>query len=362
MAMAVTKAGQSRADQFGLACSALDVQLGSASLELPAHSATYADYGHASGAGEPLEARVFNYYHRTSRGYPITLKETQANIESRVREVQERHSPPLTLISLEHAGDLGEEGLGAFHALQVRMGLPVITTVERNPMQGLDALRGELEAFDRLDTDQERLPTISVRCGTADFRAKLLHVVKNYGAFNLQWGGYGENSARWSVLSATLREHAAWCNIVGILNRGVDVTARPGRRIRTTGVVRPLLYGGHSYCFAWPHVRSAPGAGGGGAGGRGTPRPGGRRGGGAEGEAGQQARRAELFDPGTWLYGPSALGYSTARTRSFNAIQRALGAAREAIVAGTLYSGHCPRAPGLGETLGQSGMPQGRRA
>jgi len=68
--MAITKAGQSLADQAGLACSAIDVQLGSLSLELPAHSATYADYGHASDAGVPLDARVFNYYHRTSRGVP----------------------------------------------------------------------------------------------------------------------------------------------------------------------------------------------------------------------------------------------------------------------------------------------------
>lgn len=355
MAMAVTKVGQSLDEERGLACSAINVQLGPVSLELPAHSATYADYDRASGAGAPLEASVFNYYHRTSRGYPIAHRDTQANIGSRIREVQERHNPPMALVSLEHHGELDERGLEAFHDLQVRLGLPIITTVEKNPMQGLDALREELEAFDRLDTGQERLPTISVRCDTADFRAKLLHVVRHYGGFNLQWGGYGDYSARWNVLSATLRDHATWCNVVGILNRGTYVTARSGRRIRTTGVARPLLYGGHSYCFAWPHVHSVADARGGGSAGPGILPRGGRRDG--QGEAMQQGQRVELFDPRTWLYGPSALDYSVARTRSFNAIQGALGLAREAIADGTLYSRHCDGAPGLGGALGQAGGP-----
>jgi len=87
-------------------------------------------------------------------------------------------------------------------------------------MQGLDALREELEGFDRLDTDQERFPTISVRCDPADFRAKLLHIVGNYGGFNLQWGGHGEYAAGWRILSETLRDHPVWCTWSGCSTGG----------------------------------------------------------------------------------------------------------------------------------------------
>lgn len=333
MAMAVTLAGQSQDAQSGLACSALSVQLGDAALDLPALNANYSDYAHASRAGMPLDARVFNYYHRDSAGYPIHHPSTQNNIESRVRAVQARHAPPLTILSLEHPGDLTDRGLDALHRIQVRLGLPIITTAEKNPMQGLEALRAELEAFDRLETEQARFPTISVKCDPADFRAKLLHIVGNYPGFSLQWGGHKEFSDRWDILSAVLREHPVWCNVVGILNREARIAAHGGQKIRTTGAARPLLYGGHSYCFAWPHFHPPPDTG---------------------GEApGGPAPKPALFNPGTWCYEPRKLEYSAARTKSFNAIQEALGVARNEIVAGALYSRHCDQRLGLRTALGQ---------
>lgn len=333
MAMAVTMVGQSRADQIGLACSAINVQIGDISLELPAHSANNSDYDHAAEAGISLDAGVFNYYHRNSAGYSIEHKTTQDNIASKISQKQKAHSPALTILSLEHYKDLDASGLEALHGLQVRLGLPILTTVEKNPMQDLDGLREELEAFDRLDTDQERFPTISVRCDPDSFEEKLLHIVRNYDGFNLQWGGYAGHSASWSILSKVLRDHNVWCNVVGILNRGVNVATPTGEKIRTTGITRPLLYGGHSYCFAWPHTHPQAEAGGGA-----------RR---------QPKQRVELFSPATWRYEPSRLGYPAARTRSFNAIQGALGAAREEIAVGTFYSSLCSRMPGMRGALRQ---------
>jgi len=333
--MEVTKTGQSYDGERGLACSAISVRLGDARLELPAHGANNSDYDHASAAGIPLDAGVFNYHHRNSAGYSVEHTATQDNIASKVAAKRAQHGPLLTVLTLEHPGDLTASGLGALHALQVRLGLPIITTVERNPMQGLDGLRAELEVFDRLETDQERFPTVSVRCEPGNFREKVRHIAQNYGGFNLQWGGYTENSASWIILSETLRDHDVWCNVVGILNRGVGVPAGKGKGMRTSSVVRPLLYGGHSYCFAWPHVHpTATTTGGGGA-------------------ARQQGQRIELFNRGTWAYGSSRLDYSEARTRSFNAIQGALADARKEIAGGTLYSRLCSQAPGLRETLGQ---------
>lgn len=335
MAMAVTLTGQSQDAQSGLACSALSVQLGDVDIDLPALSANYSDYAHASRARMPLDAHVFNYYHRDSAGYPISHTSTQNNIESRVRSVQASHSPPLAILSLEHPGDLTDRGLGAFHELQMRLGLHVITTVEKNPMQGLDALRAELEAFDRLETDREKFPTISVKCDPADFRAKLMHIVDNYGGFNLQWGGHGQFAAQWGILPAVLRDRPVWCNVVGILNRTASIAAQDGQKIRTTGAARPLLYGGCSYCFAWPHFHSPPPVGG--------------------EEFGGQTPKSTLFNPETWCYEPRRLEYSVARTKSFNAIQGALGVAREEIRAGTLYSRHCDQRLGLRAALGQLG-------
>lgn len=199
-------------------------------------------------------------------------------------------------------------------------------------MQDLEGLRGELEEFERLETDRERFPTVSVKCDPGNFREKLRYVVRNYGGFNLQWGGYTEHLASWRALSEELRGHAVWCNVVGILNRAARVTTPTGEKVRTSGVARPLMYGGHSYCFAWPHVHPAPKVGRGGA-----PQ--------------RREQRAEVFNAGTWGYDPSALDYSAARTMSFNAIQDALGQAREEIAAGTLYSRLCPRMPGLDGTL-----------
>jgi len=349
MAMVVTRVGQSHDGKSGLSCSALSVRLGGVSLELPTLSATGADYDHASSARMALDADVFNYYHRHSMGYPITHRGTQDNIGARVREAQKRHGPRLTLVSLEHPGDLTDAGLAAFHALQVRLGLRVITTVEKNPMQGLGGLREELEAFDGLDTDQERFPTISVRCDPRDFREKLLHIVDRYGGFNLQWGGHGEFSTRWRILADTLRANDVWCNVVGILNRESEISMA-GQKIRVSGAARALLYGGHSYCFAWPHYHPPATAGGGAS-------QGGASQGGARGPGGRDGA-ATLFNPETWLYGPCGLDYHVARTRSFNAIQGALGLAREEILGGTFYSLHCAQRPGLGGALAQvSGLP-----
>jgi len=327
----VSKTGQSYDAELGLACSAIDVQLGSAHIRLPAVCANYADYSHAHKAGVPLRAPMFNYHHRNTSGYSIAHKATQNNIEAKIAEVQERHRPSMTIMSLEHPGDLTASGLGAFHRLQMRLGLPIITTVEKNPMQDLRSLMRELEPFDRLETDQERFPTISVRCDPIDFKEKLLYIVSSYNGFNLQWGGYSKFSERWGILSSVLRDYPVWCNVVNILNREVSIGTPMGQKIRTSGMVRSLLYGGHSHCFAWPHYH--PPAGG--------------------GASRRQAQKATLFNPRTWCYEPCDLEYSVARTRSFNAIQEALGLAREQILAGTLYSRHCRQRLGLNEAMAQ---------
>jgi len=351
MATQVVRTGAVRDPRTGLSCSTLRVGVGGLEADLPALSATYSDYDHASRAGRRLDAGTFNYYHRVSASGPLGHRSTLENIAARVRAVQRAHKPPLTLISVEQpSGDLGDGDLAAFHEMQRRLDLPFITTAEKSPEQDVEGLREELERLDRFDARQNILPTISARSGISNFEKKLQHVVRNYSGFNLQWGGYSAYFDRWALLSATLRDHAVWCNVVGITPRYVQTTASTGQKIRPSNIVNAVLCGGHSYCIAWPRRQPQ------------TPVSKRRARVGKRGDKAIPRKNPMLFDPGTWCYDPCDLANSVARTVSFNSMQASLGTVRKKIRDGTFYGAHCPETLGLREALARisksaAGMP-----
>lgn len=231
-----------------------------------------------------------------------------------------------------HDGSLNARSLLAFYNLQKRLGLPVITTTERNPLQGVSGFIREMRAFEAFETDQARAPTVNVLCDPENFGAKLRYIARRHRIVNVQWAGYRENAATWETLSRTLRDARMWCNVIGITRRYETTRGEAGKKIHPASIVPPLLLGAHT-CSVMP--KSYP-----------------------KGDGGSNAKkgagpRVMDFDPGTWCYGPSRLPANVARARSFNAVQGALGPVRSSILDGSFYSRACAERLGLRACLGQ---------
>lgn len=307
-------------DNASLACAALEVRLGGHSLEFPALGATYADYGHARKAGVGLDADTLCYYHLDYKR-PITKGKTRKNVAERIGRTQELHRPKLTIAHMVHDGSLTGASLRAFYEFQEDLGLHVITTTEKDPLQGIGAFRREMEGFEAFETDRARAPTVSVRCDPEHLEAKLRHVARRHRIVNVQWGGHAKYAAGWEVLAGVLRSNDLLCNVIGLPRRYETVALADGQQARPSAAIPPLLYGAHLSSAMPP---SYP------------------RGGEAFGAGGAQDA-VMGFDPDTWCYEASGLEPEMARARSFNDTQDALGIARTGILDGSFYSRVCGR-------------------
>lgn len=314
-----------------LACGAPTVKLGETSLGLPSLAATFADYDNARKAGVSLEAGIFNYSHLDS-GRPMIDGITQKNMARRIRETQEAHGPKVTIAHMVHKGGLTDAGLLAFYELQRSIGLPVLTTTEKNPEQGVSQFIGEIGAFEDFETDQAKAPTISVKCDPEDFEAKLRYIEGRYRIVNVRWAGYWTHLPTWEALSRAMRRSDMWCNVVGV-GRAYE-TVKVGRRsVYPASITLAMMFGAHSYSVM---PQSFP---------RDAGKPAG---------AGERPRKVMRFDPATCSYRPSRLPAGVARARSFNSIQEMLGTARSGILDGSFYSGACSERPGLRACLAQA--------
>ncbi len=335
MSLEITKVSQSHDPANNLACSHLETRINDVTHHLPAICANYADYDHARKAGLGLRTDMFNYHHNLRDSQSLTDKSALNNIAKRIKLVQDIHKPSITSISLQHSGNLTDGALGEFHEFQGRLGLPIITTVEKNPLQGLDSFREELEQFDDFPTDSIRSPTITMRGDPEDFKDKLLHIVRNYRRFNLQWNGL-KYFDRWQILSPILRDHDVWCNMIGITSKFERISVGPKQYALRSNIVPALVCGAHTHCFSWP--ASPPRFGHNGT----TSKP-----------FGRSKSSAKLFDPQTWCYDESQLDSHIAHVRSFNAIQDELDNVRASIDSGAFYSDYCAQKPALRATIGK---------
>ena len=250
MSLEITRVGLSHDQSNSLACGHLEAQIDGTTHHLPALCASYADYDHARKAKLPLHTDIFNYHHDLHDSHPITARSVQNNIAQRITLTRDSHQPSITSISLQHSGNLTDAALGAFHTLQERLGLQIITTVEKDPYQDLASFREELEQFNSFPTDSIRSPSITMEGDLEDFKDKLQYIVKNYGRFNLQWGGL-KYSDKWQLLSSVLRDHDVWCNVIGIMNKFQRISVDPKQYVQRSNIVLPLLSGAHTYCFSW---------------------------------------------------------------------------------------------------------------
>lgn len=306
-----------------LASAALEMRLGGRPLEFPALGATYADYGHARKAGANLDADVFAYYHLDYKR-PISKREARDNVAERIERTQERHRPRLTIVHMLQDGSLTGTSLRAFHEFQRDLGLQVVTTTEKDPLQGMDAFRKEMEGFEAFETDQAKAPTVSMRCDPEHLEAKLLYVARRHKIVNVQWGGHAKHAAGWEVLARASRANDLLCNVIGVPRRYETVGPAGGQQVRPSAAITPLLYGAHLSSVMPQSYPRAEGA---------------ARAGGTQGTV-------MGFDPDTWCYEASGLEPDRAHAGSFNAAQRALGLARSSILDGSFYSSVCGRVLG----------------
>lgn len=96
------------------------------------------------------------------------------------------------------------------------MGLPMLTTTEKNPEQGTSQFINEIGAFEDFETGQEKAPTVSLKCDPESLEGKLRHIRGRHRIVSVTWAGYWTNVAAWETLSRSMRYGKLWCNVIGV--------------------------------------------------------------------------------------------------------------------------------------------------